>query len=399
MKSGGAPAGRRVMPYARALALAAAVAAVVGAVWVARRGTPTLADRRLGRLVADSPFRNIGPGVGYVGSAACTRCHADVAESYRAHPMGRSVARIAADDDDEDLRAAPANAEFDAAGYHYAVERRAERLVHREQRLGDGEAVAAVEADVAYALGSGERGYSFLVERDGFVAQSPIAWYAQESRYDLAPGYDERNFHFERVILPGCLSCHVDGATPAGGAHNRYATPLDLRPIGCERCHGPGSLHVHGPGIGEGGLDATWPLLCGIRSASSATSRGQTVSSGPATRRGISARGSRSTSSSRSSSRPGRRAAPGPSARSSRCTPAAATPQAAAPSAAPHATTRTAARGGPSGPSTTARAASRATTPRPAASPSPTAAPARPTTVAPYATCPGAGPKTSLIRR
>jgi hypothetical protein len=256
MKSGGAPASRRVMTYALALACAGAVAAVVGAVWVARRGNPSLADRRLARLVAESPFRNIRPGVGYVGSAACTRCHADVAESYRAHPMGRSVSRIASAAGEE-LRAAPAGAEFDAAGYHYTVERREGHLVHREQRLDNGEPVAAVEAAVAYALGSGERGYSFLVERDGFVAQSPIAWYAQERRYDLAPGYDERNFHFERVILPGCLSCHVDGATPAGGAHNRYATPLDLRPIGCERCHGPGTMHIHGPGIGEGGLDAT----------------------------------------------------------------------------------------------------------------------------------------------
>src|SRR5262249_25942321 len=148
-------------------------------------------------------------------------------------------------------------AEFDAAGYHYTVGRRDGRLVHREQKLDGGEPVAAVEAAVAYALGSGERGYSFLVERDGFVAQSPMAWYAQERRYDLAPGYDERNFHFERVILTGCLSCHVDGATPAGGTLNRFSTPLDLKPIGCERCHGPGALHVRGPGASPEGLDST----------------------------------------------------------------------------------------------------------------------------------------------
>ena len=242
--------------YARALAWAAAAAAVLGGMWAARRNAPTPADRRLARLVAESPFRNVGPGVGYVGDAACARCHADVAESYRAHPMGRSVATAAAATDAGPL-AAPAGAEFDAAGYHYTVERRGGRLIHREQRLDGGEPVASVEAAVAYALGSGERGYSFLVERDGFVAQSPVAWYAQERRYDVAPGYHERNFHFERVILPACLSCHADGARPAGGAFNRYATPLDLKPIGCERCHGPGALHVRRPGVGRGGFDPT----------------------------------------------------------------------------------------------------------------------------------------------
>jgi hypothetical protein len=235
---------------------AAAAAAVVGGVWITRRGTSTPGDRRLATLVAESPFQNIGPGVGYVGDAACARCHADVAKSYREHPMGRSVARIAAAAGDG-LRAAPAAAEFDAGGYHYSVGRREGRLLHREQKLDGGKPAAAVEAAVSYALGSGERGISFLVERDGFVAQSPVAWYAQERRYDLAPGYGERNSHFERVILPGCLSCHVDGARPAVGALNRYATPLELTPIGCERCHGPGALHVRGPGLGPGGLDST----------------------------------------------------------------------------------------------------------------------------------------------
>jgi predicted CXXCH cytochrome family protein len=257
MTNGEAPARRRVMATARALACAAAAVAVAGGVWVARRRIAAPAeDRRLARLVADSPFRNVGPGIGYVGDAVCARCHADVAESYRAHPMARSVTRIAVAAD-SGLRDAPAEAEFDAGGYHYTVKRQAGRLVHREQRLDKGEPVATVEAAVVYALGSGERGYSFLVERDGFVAQSPVAWYAQDRRYDVAPGYHERNFHFERVILPACFGCHVDGATSAAGALNHYSTPLDLRPIGCERCHGPGALHVRRPGLGSGGFDST----------------------------------------------------------------------------------------------------------------------------------------------
>ncbi len=256
MAEGSAPAGRRIAKYARALAWAAAAATVLGGIWAARRDAPTPANRRLARLVAQSPFRNVGPGVGFVGDTACARCHADVVESYRAHPMGRSISTAAGLTGAEPI-AAPAGAAFDSTGYHYTVERRRDRLVHREQKLDGGEVVAAVEAAVAYALGSGERGYSFLVERDGFVAQSPVAWYAQHRRYDVAPGYQDRNFHFERVILPECLSCHADGATPAGGAFNHYATPMELKPIGCERCHGPGALHVRRPGMGRGGFDPT----------------------------------------------------------------------------------------------------------------------------------------------
>jgi hypothetical protein len=217
MADGSAPAGRRVAKYALALAWAAAAAAVVGGVWAPPWGAPKPANRRLARLVAESPFRNVEPGVGYVGDAACSRCHADVAESYRAHPMGRSVVTVAAATE-AGPRAAPAAAEFDAGGYHYTVERREGRLIHREQRFDAGEPVASVEAAVAYALGSGERGYSFLVERDGFVAQSPVAWYAQERRYDLAPGYQSGAF-----ISSGSYCPNAYPATPT--ARRRLGAP------------------------------------------------------------------------------------------------------------------------------------------------------------------------------
>ena len=44
----------------------------------------------------------------------------------------------------------------------------------------DGETLAEVEAEVRYALGSGTRGITYLIERDGFLFQSPIAWFAQQ---------------------------------------------------------------------------------------------------------------------------------------------------------------------------------------------------------------------------
>ena len=195
----------------------------------------------------------------------------------------------------------------------------------------------AVEVAVAYALGSGERGYSFLIERDGFVAQSPVAWYAQERRYDIAPGYGGRNFHFERVILPACLSCHVDGARAAGGAYNRYATPLEVRPIGCERCHGPGALARPRAEPGPGGprpddrqSPASGPCVPAVGLRAVPPSGRPTASPRPGRPRGGDfARGSRSTNSWRSSSSRGCPAAPGPSARSSRCTRAAASTEVA----------------------------------------------------------------------
>ena len=43
-----------------------------------------------------SPWKNARPGVKYVGDAACAACHEEIAETFRHHPMGRSLAPIAA---------------------------------------------------------------------------------------------------------------------------------------------------------------------------------------------------------------------------------------------------------------------------------------------------------------
>ena len=71
------------------------------------------------------------------------------------------------------------------------------------------------------------------------MRQSPIAWYAQQGRWDLAPGYRGQNLHFDRPILAGCLFCHTNRFEFAEG---RPPTFHGLS-IGCERCHGPGALH------------------------------------------------------------------------------------------------------------------------------------------------------------
>src|SRR5262249_38128802 len=78
----------------RILLLAAFLASAVGipAALIAWRRAPER-SRRLD-LDTGSPYRNTRAGVEYVGDAACARCHTEIAETYRRHPMGRSLAPI-----------------------------------------------------------------------------------------------------------------------------------------------------------------------------------------------------------------------------------------------------------------------------------------------------------------
>ncbi len=135
---------------------------------------------------------------------------------------------------------------FQAGGSSFTVERRGNRELHRETRRDEtGQILAQVEAEVMYALGSGARGVSYLVEHDGRLYQSPISWYTQKARWDVSPGYQEQNLHFDRPIAPSCLFCHANRVEPVELTVNQYKKPIfQGHAVGCERCHGPGELHV-----------------------------------------------------------------------------------------------------------------------------------------------------------
>jgi Flp pilus assembly protein TadD len=214
--------------------------------WTSRNGD-------VHRVEAGSPYPNTRPGVKYVGDSACTRCHAEIAETFRRHPMGRSLSPIATA---TAVGAGPGSAppHFVAQGLDYSVEREGARPIHRETRRdASGRVIAQNQADVRYVLGSGKQAIAFLVDREGFLFESPMTWYIRERRWGLSPGYEERNRHFNRPILADCLFCHANRVERVPGTVNRYREPIfHGHAIGCERCHGPGELHVrrHTPADG-----------------------------------------------------------------------------------------------------------------------------------------------------
>ncbi len=52
----------------------------------------------------------------------------------------------------------------------------------------------------------------------------------------MKKGLTEDEFH-------KCLECHTTGFGKPGGFRSEQETPL-MKEVGCEACHGPGSLHA-----------------------------------------------------------------------------------------------------------------------------------------------------------
>lgn len=188
----------------------------------------------------------------YVGSSRCAACHAEIARTYlETHSMSRAMSRAGEETPLEDY----SKGVFSPSGNRtYQVERTAAEITHHEIMFDrSGEPIFNQAEPIAYVLGSGRRGRSYLIDRDGLLFQSPIAWYSQQRRWALAPGYGPADHvRFDRRVRLECVFCHAGLTRMANPANDRYAQPALIEGgISCERCHGPGRRHVEAQEAGS----------------------------------------------------------------------------------------------------------------------------------------------------
>jgi predicted CXXCH cytochrome family protein len=221
------------------------VAGVVLVVWLNRQPHQPPGPQPSGEKTFPVPgfsasrSRNTGAEAHYIGIAACAECHRTNHASYLLTAHSRALA-------DLDPQAEPPDGSFEhpPSGRSYRVYREDGQLRHEETlRTADGKTIAGADHPIRYVIGSGHFSRSYLVEVDGFLHESPITWYASKKRWDLSPGYDSsQHWSFERPTGLGCLACHSGSVERLDGTQHRLA--VHEKAIGCERCHGPGSLHA-----------------------------------------------------------------------------------------------------------------------------------------------------------
>ncbi len=184
------------------------------------------------------------PPEGFVGSMACAECHAGIAKSYQSHSMAHSLSEVL----EEPVEDYKGNHTFETyPGCKYIIAASNEGVTHSERLLDEADHVIyEQEVPVQFAIGSGKRGRSYLINRNGPLYMSPVTWYTEKQRFGLSPGYAEKQHpRFSRRLSDGCLTCH-SGRTASlnDGPHRFESSPFLEKSIGCERCHGPGQDHI-----------------------------------------------------------------------------------------------------------------------------------------------------------
>lgn len=172
------------------------------------------------------------------GANRCIVCHRSEVEGYSRSAMAHSL-RPAGREPDGVVTTPDARITMHATASGYW------------QRLESGGETSNYRID--YVIGSGNHASGYLLDIEGRLFESPVAYYRIRHAYGLAPGYQgQANPDFTRPITDGCLFCHSGTALPVPGTANQYRPAVFAADaITCERCHGSASEHLRDPRDGN----------------------------------------------------------------------------------------------------------------------------------------------------
>ncbi len=194
---------------------------------------------------ASQEYANAQPGVAYVGDEACRECHESQYKDFKKTGMGRSLSIPGPGNWPEfTKRVALSNKKLDRI---YTVSVSNGKMYHTEsKRDSNGKLEYSEKHEVAFTVGSGDVGRSYLIAKGDALFLSPISYYSGIRGWDLSPGYEAGQFRsFTRPAWNLCVSCHSGLPRPIADTRNRYQDPpFRFLAVGCERCHGPGEIHV-----------------------------------------------------------------------------------------------------------------------------------------------------------
>lgn len=201
----------------------------------------TISSEKDGSQENVSPYLNHSDSARYVGMAACRQCHQSIYNTFIETGMGKSF-DVASET--KSSAVFKMSSIYDpSSDFHYKAYWLRDSLYIKEFRLNGKDTIHRRTEQVNYIIGSGQHTNSHLQVVNGYVSQMPMTFYTQQKHWDLPPGFENGlNTRFSRKIGLECMSCHNAYPDFVMGSENKFEKLPNG--IDCERCHGPGSIHV-----------------------------------------------------------------------------------------------------------------------------------------------------------
>jgi hypothetical protein len=176
----------------------------------------------------------------FIGSEACTRCHAEKAASQKQTPMFHAAMKAS---DSEILHSHP-DLRTKIGPYDYAIVASGEGIVYSASENKE-----RVSAALRWAFGVGEVGQTYVYEKDGNFYESRLSFYKNIGGLDFSPGHPRMvpasldsalGRQFRVGEAQRCFGCHTTASTTG----NHFDEEKLMPGVTCEACHGPGAEHV-----------------------------------------------------------------------------------------------------------------------------------------------------------
>ena len=195
----------------------------------------------------ESPNANHDRNSGYVGSAACQRCHEPEYETWHntlhvqmTKPIKEAI--VAGD------FKPGTKLEHVGSGRAYSMDTRDGRYFISISRTGR----QPESFEVDYTLGARRfQGYLSKLP-DGRIYVLPVFWHVDSKRWmdysEITPIPKNSSHDLRQIWNVRCVACHATNLVRNFDAdRNTFASTWTEMGIGCEACHGPGQPHIDDP--------------------------------------------------------------------------------------------------------------------------------------------------------
>lgn len=180
----------------------------------------------------------VAPNPGFLGAAACRKCHQDKYETFIQTAHHRT-SRIASPDTISGSFAEGRNQmQTSDANVHFTMVERDGTCYQRTSFFG-----WQFEVPFHLIMGSSKMAESYLYWHGEKLFQMNCTYWTEPDEWNNSPGYIDGDAAYARPIRAGCLECHAT-YVDFRKSPNHFTPSSLILGVSCERCHGPGKEHV-----------------------------------------------------------------------------------------------------------------------------------------------------------
>lgn len=182
--------------------------------------------------------------LGLLGPEECRECHEDYVDGFLKTAHART-AQIANPLTILGKLTPPENrVQTHLKEFYFETLSANDQVVHRLHYPDQGDS-KTLDVPLAFTIGSGNHGQSFLAWHGDLLCQTPLSFLTEANRWGNSPGvYLDGTADFSRPATSRCLDCHNTWIGHDATTINRYDKHHWILGVTCVRCHGPAREHV-----------------------------------------------------------------------------------------------------------------------------------------------------------